>query len=501
LRRLRLLSTSVVLTLASLTLPVTPASAADPSGGCALPGKTWLSEGNTNYNTFLRPSGIRRAVVLFVDFADAPGSATPISGYRDLLMPAEAWFDASSFGKLDLQLETPEMNWVRMPSSSGSYGMRRDSALTFAEHKTFMEDAVLAANASGVDFSGYKLLYVVTPEEATNVDFSPAFIAPAGAGITVDGNELRWGATMGRDIWNPNWGHKTLVHETGHTFGLTDLYDMSGADLHGFVGGWDAMGNVGGYAPDYFGWHKWKLGWLNEGQTTCVNGAGQTQHTLSPVETSGGTEAVIMRTSGSAAYVVENRQPLGNDVDACDEGVLVYKVNSSTESGSGTIRLEDAAPASPLCGDELGNAPFDLGGDAVFQDASAGIKIEVLSQNGSDYTIEVTRDSSFKPPAVKHARAAAITGGGFSGDNMTFKGFVEVNDGYGKCEKDVPLKLQRYAGGWNTVKKGRTDATGKFVLRTLAKKGKWRVLAPEVVFAGDPKNVCVKAVAPIGTIN
>jgi M6 family metalloprotease-like protein len=439
-------------------------------------------------------------VILFVDFDDAPGSATPVSGYRDLLMPAEQWFARASFGKLDLQLETPEMSWVRMPANSGSYGLKRGTGLTFGEHKTFMKDAVLAANDAGVDFTGYKLLYVVTPEEAANVDFSPAFIANAGTGIKVDGNELRWGATLGRDIWNSNWGHKTLAHETSHTFGLTDLYDMSEGDLHGYVGGWDLMGDVGGYAPDYFAWQKWKMGWLNAGQATCVNGVGETQHTLSPVETAGGTEAVIMRTGESTAYVVENRQALGNDVDACDEGVLVYKVKSNVESGAGTIRLEDANPSSSLCGDKLGDAAFDLTGDGVFQDDSAGIKVEVLSQAGSNYTIRVTRDTSFTPLPVTHSRSAGVTSGTFAVGTMTFKGIVWTKDGYGRCEKDVPVKLQRYAGGWNTIKKARTDSAGKFVLRSSTKKGKYRVLVPKVVFAGNPKDICPKAVAPIGTI-
>lgn len=67
-----------------------------------------------------------------------------------------------------------------------------------------------------------------------------------------------------------------LAHETGHVFDLPDLYhrpvDGKG-DWDTHVGDWDLMGSQFALAPDLFGWHKWKLGWLEPRQVRCVQGA------------------------------------------------------------------------------------------------------------------------------------------------------------------------------------------------------------------------------------
>ena len=45
-------------------------------------------------------------------------------------------------------------------------------------------------------------------------------------------------------------------------------------DWDTYVGDWDLMGSQFGLAPDLFGWHKWKLGWLEPRQVVCVRGPG-----------------------------------------------------------------------------------------------------------------------------------------------------------------------------------------------------------------------------------
>ncbi|SEB89287.1 hypothetical protein [Streptomyces sp. TLI_105] len=55
-----------------------------------------------------------------------------------------------------------------------------------------------------------------------------------------------------------------MAHETGHAFGLPDLYGFTGTDAHRFVAGWDVRGLISGPGSQYSAWHSWKLGWTDD---------------------------------------------------------------------------------------------------------------------------------------------------------------------------------------------------------------------------------------------
>ncbi|MFC7642141.1 hypothetical protein ACFQX6_15085 [Streptosporangium lutulentum] len=150
--------------------------------------------------------------------------------------------------------------------------------------------------------------------------------------------------TFGQDMWR--WGFKVLSHETGHIFGLPDLYAFSG-ETHGYVGGWDVMGLISGASPRYSGWHSWKLGWIDDKEVACLDAAGQSTVKLSPIESKGGgTKLAVVRTGPTTAYVAEARRAEGLDSAACSSGVLIYKVDSAAQTGAGPMRVMDSTPGS-----------------------------------------------------------------------------------------------------------------------------------------------------------
>jgi hypothetical protein len=215
-------------------------------------------------------------------------------------------------------------------------------------------------------------------------------LAPAGGGVSADGREFRQVVTFGQDMWN--WGFKVLNHESGHTFSLPDLYSFAGG--HPFVGGWDLMGLISGPDPDYLAWHKWKFGWLDNTQLSCVSMPGTSQVTVTPLEAGGGTKAVVVRTGTTTAYVAEVRTRTGLDAAACDTGVLIYQVDSSIATGTGPIKVIDAHPATSVCGNGLNDATFDLGTGEIpsYTNTSAGVRIDLLTHNADgSYTLRVTR--------------------------------------------------------------------------------------------------------------
>jgi M6 family metalloprotease-like protein len=387
---------------AMLAAPAPMVAAIAPGAqSCGLPGaaiepiddnrkKWWGDEGHaTDWEGFVRPARALRAVMLFVDFPNARAEDNPApyaetAAYSDFLAPAVDWYRRSSYGQLSLQI-TPVQKWLHMSLPDTDYGIVRTMPL--ATQTRYVREAVELADA-GVDFSAYDLVYVVPSRNARNIALSPAYVDAGGDPIAADGTSVRHGVTFGRDMWD--WGFKILVHETGHTFGLPDLY-LEPGDTHAAVRGWDLMGNIAGRAPELVAWHKWKLGWLRDGQVDCVTEHGTTEHRIAALEPAGGTKAVVVRTGETTAYVIESRRRIGNDAEACSAGVLVYAVDSPLRSGQGPVRVADATPGSaetPGCRD-LDIATLELGGASTLS-LPGGVAVEVVGQSEQFDDVRVT---------------------------------------------------------------------------------------------------------------
>jgi M6 family metalloprotease-like protein len=373
-----------------LLLLGTPSAEAASAGqsACALRGTTgWTDEGHdTDYSVFQRPVGTIRVGMIFVDFPDAPATESPADDAAQLT-PGADWVWNASYGKVWLAI-TQQQRWVRMPRNSTDYGFAR--GLGHEAHEAYLRDAVTAADPN-VDFSQYDMVYVVATRNAAAISFTPTYVYdPGTAGVVADGTRIKWAVTFGQDMWH--WGPKLVAHETAHSFGLPDLYAFdTGTDGHGFVGGWDVMGLVGGKAPQYFGWESWKLGWTDDSQVYCQASAGSGTVYLTAVEYGSGTKMAVVRTGPTTAYVVESRRAVQADTAACSTGALVYKVDTSVRTGYGPIRVMDAKPsATPASGCRpLDDAPYWAG--ESFTDSAAGVRIDVLSADGYGETVRVTK--------------------------------------------------------------------------------------------------------------
>ncbi|MEU8780339.1 M6 family metalloprotease domain-containing protein [Streptomyces sp. NPDC048637] len=362
--------------------PNSPSAAAD----CALPGKTgWTDEGHHTDGTRFRPSsGTHHVLTLFVDFPDAPATDST-DAYATHLAPAAEWMSRASYGRSRLALSSLH-RWIRMPADSTSYGFAR--GLTFEAHEKYLRDAITAADPYA-DLSRYDMVYVVPTKGAAAITFSPTYLYdPATPGVTADGRRIKWAVTFGQDIWR--WGHKVAAHETGHTFGLPDLYSFTGS-THQYAGGWDVMGNIAGPAPQYLGWHSWKLGWTRDHQVACLPETGRRTVRLSPVERPDGTKIAVLRTGETTAYVAESRRAEGHDRGACSTGVLLYKVDSATLTGAGPVRIINAHPATPP---PAGCTQLDLAAYAPgqsFTDPDTGARIDVLAGDASGDTVRLSK--------------------------------------------------------------------------------------------------------------
>ena len=173
-----------------------------------------------------------------------------------------------------------------------------------------------------------------------------------------------------------------LVHETGHTFGLPDLYAFHAKnDPHRFVGGWDVMGYVAGPSPEYLAWHRILFGWLQPHQVRCIGATPGHNVTLTPIEKRRGVKAVILRTGKDAVTVAEYRAGTGSDQAQCSRGLLVYRVNNTKATGHGPVVVADARPDSnpkPGC-HPLDDGAFDLTARKYRDGSGNSITVRALS--------------------------------------------------------------------------------------------------------------------------
>ncbi|MDG9720819.1 M6 family metalloprotease domain-containing protein [Streptomyces sp. DH24] len=390
---------------------VTAPSAAEPfsPAPCALERTdAHHSEGLDTWNAaYPRPTRALDAVMVFLSFPDSHPLTTPADLAADHFPQTSRFFERASYGRFTLRPH-PLRHWIAMPQPSTAYVIQRDWN---AEHRAaYLRDA-LAASDGHVDFSRYDVVYFVADPDAPGVDSDATKVVNLDTPLRADGTDIRRVVTV-FEKHPPD--RLVLAHETGHVFDLPDLYhrpvDGKG-DWDTYVGDWDLMGSQFGLAPDLFGWHKWKLGWLEPRQVACVRGSGSTRLTLEPlgagpgVPVTGaagapafglgrGTKLAVVRTGADTVLAFEARGPVGNDADACRSGVLVYRVRGGTQSGGGPIEVVDAHPETDACWENsvyppLADAPVGLG--ESFTVPGENVRVEVTSRRASGaWNVKIT---------------------------------------------------------------------------------------------------------------
>jgi M6 family metalloprotease-like protein len=274
--------------------------------------------------------------------------------------------------------------WRRMPRSAQSYDpslVEGGLSGTFHEH---LRDAL--ALFPEVDFSRYDVTLVVAAP-TTHWPLSPAFNAYPGAGAQTAHGKVRLAVTFGKDSYANRFTN--LVDEVTHLLGLPDLY-KSGGDLS-LVGGWDVMSDIF-HGTSLLGWHRHKLGWLDDSRKTYLT-RGSLEVTLTPLSESCGLSMIVIPAGDASApskvWVVELAEPVaGTNGTTSGEGVLVYTVDANVPTLRGPVRIlpKRGGAADPLYG-YLRGAPFQVGDP--FADPSGRFVLSVVSKSGRSYKVRI----------------------------------------------------------------------------------------------------------------
>jgi M6 family metalloprotease-like protein len=202
--------------------------------------------------------------------------------------------------------------------------------------------------------TGVTSVAVFATESAPGVagDYEWDLVRPITTG---EGSKVTSFIVTGGQWWLTNWEPLVVAHEFGHVLGLQDLYSNSETDPSPFVGDFDFMSNASkdAAAPGLLGWDRWRLGWISDASVVCVKPTAENRITLSPLQTGKGTLLAVVPLSSTRALVMESRHPIGLDSKLASPGVLVYIVDTVTDTTEGPMRVQ-LAPNATLADALLG---------------------------------------------------------------------------------------------------------------------------------------------------
>jgi M6 family metalloprotease-like protein len=335
--------------------------------------------------------GDRKTIVLFVDFADLPPNSKALSEMKNVQIPhAEKTFEMISYGKYRLKFDLIEKIY-RLPSTSNSYlkeGTENHplgKPMRAMDHQKVISETVKAADAD-IDFSKYDFLNIITPDWKELVE--PG--ASGAPNLNVDGKTffLSNSGPAGDYIGDSRLINFT-THEIGHIIGLTHIYDYYNQQ---YSAPWDFMGATFAMT-DLIGWNKFFLGWIEDSQVNCLSSTSMTQsiHLLTSVgSNTPGTKMVIIKLSPTTALGIENRRQTEIDkLKSSDEGVIVYKIDTTKVSGTGAIQA--LSNLNKIISDRAGNGvPLSTmtPGESITID---GFTIKVLKRSANGDFVSISK--------------------------------------------------------------------------------------------------------------
>lgn len=277
-------------------------------------------------------------------FNQVGGDATlaPTGSVKDLYLE-------NSYGAMTLQSTVTV--WVTLPNTEAYYADNEDGTGSYPQNAQGMVEDALNLIDPLVDFSQFD---DDSDGYIDAIDFiHSGYGAETGGGggdwiwshrwslWALDGGE--WTSAEGVKVYDYHtepalWGTSgtnivrfgVIAHETGHFFGLPDLYDTDGSGEG--IGSWGMMANSWGfdysqYHPPHFSAHsKIELGWVTP---TVIIAPGV--YTIDQAETNPHIYRIDYNYPTGEYLLIENRQPAGIETAIPQGGLCIYHIDEQAD--------------------------------------------------------------------------------------------------------------------------------------------------------------------------
>lgn len=311
--------------------------------------------------TSLSVFGELTAVLVPVDWEDAPGNDADLTYYSENIETfADFWFMASE-GNLTIKTVTPDQ-WFRLPGSLSEYPIDEELApqeATFDPKKQALWDAIALASDDSIDFSDADMVFPVWPTAAAGRADAHDFNHNWNAVFrTEEGDIYDVAAPNDWQVNHPEFGGPWFywAHEMGHSLGFLHLpsEDRNYWEQFDFEEmfwrqnasvGYDIMSYPDTAVKTLGSWVRWLAGWLQDNQVTCVEADDledeyfQLNH-LNDI--SGGVESLVIKLSETQVVVVESRRwdsRFDRPIVHSRDGIVAYVVDATRVSGNSQVYL------------------------------------------------------------------------------------------------------------------------------------------------------------------
>lgn len=390
------------------------------------------------------PSGEKKLIMILIQFHDVHFTKTQ-ADFAGLMNTHEYsgngahgsvkdYFSEASYGQFDLTTDvaphiyTAKYNMAYYGADVTINGITNK----YPKAGELMTEAILAADADGVDFSQYDNdgdgavdgVYVVfagySQASGASTDALWSHAGTISPALTLDGKTISKYSCSNELTGNSGTNITTIgviCHEFGHVCGAPDFYDTDYEDSGEFpgTGQWDVMcygiyaGTPSGSQPTHFN----PLTKINFGWITPVTLSGSTSLSIPDVTTNKVVYVYNTSTPGEY-YLLENRQKNGFNAASPGHGLLIYHYSSvywnahaNKSAPSGFYLVSANCTASPNASSDpadygsvnADSAPFPgTGNKTSFTDtttpsakswagANTGLTLTNIAESGGNITL------------------------------------------------------------------------------------------------------------------